>query len=840
MATRKLSMDRRQKDTHYKGHLAGCSALAFVLYLNTLNAGFVYDDRRAILGNADVTGVSPFSLSQLLQHDYWGTELTDSGSHGSWRPLCVLSFRLNFLLGGGYHLINVLLHCLATLLVVLVARTLLPTRSGILATGLVFASHPIHTEAVAGLVGRADLAACVCYLLTYLAYRRHMQKRDARSLVLTLLLAMMGLLCKETAITALLLCGMCDVLMARKYEDKHRLRSLSILSISLASFLYCRLNVLPRPGTAFASADNPTAHEPCWWSRTLTFFHLPVVNFQLLLWPQRLSFDWGMDAVVRIRSLWDARNLLTIGFYATLMTIIWKSLKLEASTRMDYMAMADISLPLLKRLGGHSCLGWQGHSCSCHYQLDLYRYSSNQRLAKEATKPNDSPSSVTLPSLAPLVALSFLVLPFLPATNMLFYVGFVVAERLLYLPSVGYCLIFGYGFGQLWQRKHFDCGKILLLCCLSIIVGAFSLRTIQRNSDWRNEEELYRSAIHINPPKALGNLGSILSSQGRYDEAKLVLEAAIRHRSTMADAHFNLGIVHQQQQNFTAALPCYRRAIQLRPQLAAAYLNLAASLQALGQHQEAISVLQMGIRLPGHAVRDRLGHEKARRSASLQLSLLYTKENQSQLAIKILNEGLTKFKDMPKEERASFHLKLGEIYVELGQWQQAQVEQRLAMEAQPRHGATYTTFGQTLAKNSSRYGEAELWFKRAIQLSPLEPSVHHHYADFLEQQERHRESLTQRLNAVALAPNNYVLHAAVADAMRLLKRLPEAELWYRKAVNLQPRAAHAHANLGAILQMRGQQQQAVDCYRMALKLQPGHAISRANLAKMNVNIDTNT
>lgn len=39
---------------------------------------------------------------------------------------------------------------------------------------------------------------------------------------------------------------------------------------------------------------------------------------------------------------------------------------------------------------------------------------------------------------------------------------------------------------------------------------------------------------------ALGNLGSVLSSQGRYEEAKLALQSALAHRPTMADAHFNL------------------------------------------------------------------------------------------------------------------------------------------------------------------------------------------------------------------------------------------------------------------------------------------------------------
>lgn len=170
--------------------------------------------RRAILTNADVRGEG--ALAQLLRNDFWGTPLVDSGSHGSWRPLCVLSFRLNYLAGGlipsGYHLVNMLLHSFATALVVLVGRTLLPSRFGVLAAGSLFAVHPAHTEAVAGLVGRADLGACIFCLLAYLIYRRHMVTRQWGSLLLTVLLAMSGLLFKETAIVTLLLCVVCDVL----------------------------------------------------------------------------------------------------------------------------------------------------------------------------------------------------------------------------------------------------------------------------------------------------------------------------------------------------------------------------------------------------------------------------------------------------------------------------------------------------------------------------------------------------------------------------------------------------------------------------------------------------
>lgn len=80
--------------------------------------------RRAILTNPDLLSSTPWS--KLLENDFWGTPLSDRGSHGSYRPLCVATFRLNHLLGGlepwGYHLVNVALHAACTVLVVRVAR----------------------------------------------------------------------------------------------------------------------------------------------------------------------------------------------------------------------------------------------------------------------------------------------------------------------------------------------------------------------------------------------------------------------------------------------------------------------------------------------------------------------------------------------------------------------------------------------------------------------------------------------------------------------------------------------------------------------------------------------
>lgn len=111
----------------------------------------------------------------------------------------------------------------------------------------------------------------------------------------------------------------------------------------------------------------------------------------------------------------------------------------------------------------------------------------------------------TTTSAAILLSIALLAFPFLPAANLFFYVGFVVAERILYLPSVGYCLLIGLGVGKLIDSNHGPLSKrrkrYAIMLCVSIVLVAYSVKTIARNVDWHNEESLYRSAIQINPPK---------------------------------------------------------------------------------------------------------------------------------------------------------------------------------------------------------------------------------------------------------------------------------------------------------------------------------------------------
>jgi len=105
----------------------------------------------------------------LVTLPYWGAEVRDR----IWRPATTLSFALDWAAGGGaplaFHVTNLFLHALvAVLVVVLAARIVGP--AGAVVAGLVFAVHPVHVEAFAPVVGRSELLAAAGYLAAVVAY----------------------------------------------------------------------------------------------------------------------------------------------------------------------------------------------------------------------------------------------------------------------------------------------------------------------------------------------------------------------------------------------------------------------------------------------------------------------------------------------------------------------------------------------------------------------------------------------------------------------------------------------------------------------------------------------
>ncbi|XP_053487474.1 protein O-mannosyl-transferase TMTC3 [Ictalurus furcatus] len=501
------------------------AALVLGCYWNSWLCGFVFDDVSAILDNKDLRPSTP--IQNLFLNDFWGTPMSEERSHKSYRPLTVLTFRLNYLLSelspASYHLLNVVLHVAVCILFLRFCR-LLMDRTTSLVAALLFAVHPVHTEAVTGVVGRAELLSSIFLLAAFLAYTK--SKGADRSIVwtpiiLTVFLVAVATLCKEQGITVIGICCVYEVFVAQgftlpllietalqvlrgkdlfPYAVLQTLLKLVVLVISTLLLVIVRVQVIQSQLPVFTRFDNPAAVSST-PARQLTFNYLLPVNGWLLLNPSELCCDWTMGTIPLVESVLDPRNLATLAFYVLLGVLAYHSLR-------------------------------HGHS-----------------------------SAKTV-----LMALSLIVLPFIPASNLFFPVGFVVAERVLYVPSMGFCVLVAHGFKSLALRGAL---KKVSWLFMGVLLLTHSVKTFYRTWDWESEYTLFTSALKVNKnnAKLWNNVGHALENQNNYERALRYFLQATRVQPDDIGAHMNVGRTYKNLNRSKEAEEAYLVAKSLMPQV---------------------------------------------------------------------------------------------------------------------------------------------------------------------------------------------------------------------------------------------------------------------------------
>ncbi|XP_031337638.1 protein O-mannosyl-transferase TMTC1-like isoform X2 [Photinus pyralis] len=190
--------------------------------------------------------------------------------------------------------------------------------------------------------------------------------------------------------------------------------------------------------------------------------------------------------------------------------------------------------------------------------------------------------------------------------NLLVTVGFVIAERVLYIPSLGCVLLIVYGIQLLWNAHIRHRQTIVGLTILLLITSSF--RVVIRNRDWRSRESLLRAGLltlphnakmHYNygnflrdtarPELAIAhynvalrlwpmyasahnNLGTLISNEAEAEEHFL---AAIRYSADHVNAHYNLGQLYRKANRSSESEHMLKRCIRLEPTFTPAYIELA-------------------------------------------------------------------------------------------------------------------------------------------------------------------------------------------------------------------------------------------------------------------------
>jgi tetratricopeptide (TPR) repeat protein len=549
------------------------ATLAIVPYLGGLGNGFTFDDEPIAAENTRIRSIE--GVGRAFASDWWDGTMQTSRLY---RPLPIATYSADYTISRlaeagpaphrlpdrsavPFHVQNVIWHAATSLALFVFVFEMYGTLSLALVTGALFAVHPIHTEAVYGIVGRAELMAA-CFALASLIVARRVFRNDphgAASPLLAAVLCFLALLSKEHPIV-LPAVPLLWLLYLSRPERRAVLgrRSYRLLLGSLGAaavvYLVVRTAVLGSITGIGAVAGKLTDLNnviatatgiPRWLTPVRVFGEV----LRLLVFPRTLSVDYSFRQIPLVTS----PDLATFGCL---------------------LALAGV--PVLA-------------------------FVIRDRLS------------------AASFGILFFLLTWMLASNLVLPIGTILGERLLYLPSAGFCLAIAGGLVAAGRRLR---GPMTVLVVAMVLLGA--ARTWARGSDWRNNLTLFESAALASPrsckvqynlanelrsagrtseaiahleralelgpndSKIHNNLAGMLAAEGRVDDAVAHLEQAIRIDPDDADAQFNLGSLLQQSGRLDEAIEHMERAARLKPGAADIAHATGTALEARGRRSEAI------------------------------------------------------------------------------------------------------------------------------------------------------------------------------------------------------------------------------------------------------------
>ncbi|GMR12413.1 MAG: tetratricopeptide repeat protein [Gemmatimonadota bacterium] len=416
--------------------LAIVGVLAAAVNVNTLLNDFAYDDRPIIVENEGLHDLS--KLPGTLVEPYWPNEY--GRELGLWRPVTTGLFALQLAVWGErpmpFHLLNVLLHVAVTMLGVVVLAQLVPLGTAFVA-GAIFAVHPVHVEAVANVVGLAELFSTLVFLLACFVFLRARDTLGVRDTLVILGLFAIAFLTKESAVTLPGVLFLLDVVRrdrpARRalayFYSRGALYGGMVLVTGLV--LYSRILVLGRVASPFGPLGAALLENrvPRIWTVASTWPHY----FRLLFFPADLSVDYS-PAVIPLSYGWDASNLLGVGLVLTTL---------------------GVALAL-------------------------------------ARQPTLSPYRSTARTLS--FGILWFVVTISPVSNVVFLSGVLMAERTFYLPSIGFAVAVAWT-ARAWYRDRPRLAVISVVVAVILMGG----RTFTRNAAWRDNITVFNTLLREHP-----------------------------------------------------------------------------------------------------------------------------------------------------------------------------------------------------------------------------------------------------------------------------------------------------------------------------------------------------
>lgn len=468
-------------------------AAAFVLFLivliaysNSFQSGWVLDNTFIVKMDPRNKEASAENLKLLWTRDYWWPKMQS----GAYRPLVSTSYLVNWSVFGngrnaaesdqviGFHWVNLITHAINALLVYLLTWRVLRRRWVSFISAALFAAHPIATESVTNIIGRADEFMMLSFLGSTLLYIRSTEASGlarAMWLVGATIMFAVGCFSKESALAFLGVPVLFDVIFrwnTDKYREHRRRNALldfcgyCVLTLPVLGLLYMRSVVFPDPPLQrFPFLDNPITRLDWnganslainirnWFAGFLTAANVGAKGLWKLLWPASLSSDYSYNQI----KLFD-----------------W-----SFSTSEDVKAVLSVLL-----IGG---------------TLAVAAWCFRRH------KP-----------------VSFFILlywiAYSPTSNFVVSAGSIMAERFLYVPSFAFCALLVLGIDALSRRRW---PRFALRALVFVIMVLYGVRTYVRNFDWRNDVTLAESALKASP-RSFRSFGKLAEAYYQADPLKNV------------------------------------------------------------------------------------------------------------------------------------------------------------------------------------------------------------------------------------------------------------------------------------------------------------------------------
>ena len=535
-------------------------------YANALKNDFVWDDEFLVRDNISIRS---FSHAEDIFKSYLASS---SGNRNNfYRPVQELSYMADYFLWGndpmGFHLTNIILHTTCAILLYALMLRIFSGTAVAFVTALFFGVHPVNTEAVTYVAGRADPLYLLFFLLSIIFFLRspHFLK-NARSVKIpyysaSLLCFALAILSKEIAIVLPLFLWLHEACCSYDPDTARQVRRLYYPYLALcASYLLLRKTVLDFSGIAPSSLLG----EFSLYERLLTMAKVVMTYAGILLFPAGLHMERVMPVS---RSFFEPQTIVSV------------------------VALAFSVFGMVRAFGRNKRLFF----ASAWFFAGLLPVSN--------IVPINS-----------FIAEHWL---YLPAIGVFAILGIgidkilAVARERIFFKTVVYLVVIAIGgmLAYLTAVRNRDWKDEAAFFKNTIAHSPNNARlhlnfgnTYYEQGKSREALEEYGAAAGIRPDyaEAWGNIGSIYIDRGEYDKAKPYLEKALAIKPDFPDALLNLGMIYGEEGDNDKALRHLELALKMRPDFVRCHMELASLYLKMDMVRDAVLHWKEALRInPG-------------------------------------------------------------------------------------------------------------------------------------------------------------------------------------------------------------------------------------------------